>query len=186
MTTVFLSGSRTVSRLNENIRGRISNIVNQEFDIVVGDANGADKAMQVYLREIGYRNVKVYCSGEKCRNNMGEWPVEMIDVDSNLKGRDFYTVKDRKMAEDADYGLVLWDGKSAGSISNVIEMLRQDKTALMYVSSLKAFEAISDAETLLLTLRRGDPADFRNLDKKLNIRKLLSELDGARQAVLDF
>ncbi|WNJ98391.1 hypothetical protein L2D14_10970 [Thalassospiraceae bacterium LMO-JJ14] len=186
MTTVFLSGSRAVSRLNENIRGRISNIVNNEFDIVIGDANGADKAMQGYLSEIGYRNVKVYCSGVRCRNNLGEWPVEMIDVDSNLKGRDFYTVKDKKMAEDADFALVIWDGKSSGSISNVIEMLRQDKTALMYLSGIKSFETISDAKKLRLLLRRGDPADIEKLNKKLNVQKLLTDLDGARQEVLNF
>ncbi|MBO6948254.1 MAG: hypothetical protein JJ855_09790 [Rhodospirillales bacterium] len=186
MTTVFLSGSRAISRLNDMIRERISNIVSKEFDIVLGDANGADKAMQAYLNDINYRQVRVYCSGERCRNNLGDWPVENIDADSRLKGRDFYAVKDKKMAEDADFGFVLWDGKSAGSVGNVIEMIKQDKSVLMYVSKFKSFETVSSIETLLEQLRQTDPADYEKLSKKLNLNKSLREFDGARQESLDF
>lgn len=186
MTTVFLSGSRAIGRLNEMIRERISNIVSKEFEIVLGDANGADKAMQGYLNDIDYRHVRVYCSGSRCRNNLGDWPVENIEADSRLKGRDFYAVKDRKMAEDADFGFVLWDGKSAGSIGNVIEMIRQDKSVLMYVSKLKSFETVSSIETLLDQLKQLDPVDFEKLSRKLNLKKSLREIDGGHQESMDF
>lgn len=45
MTTVFLSGSRHLSRINDKIRGRIRSMAAGRLHIIVGDANGADKAM---------------------------------------------------------------------------------------------------------------------------------------------
>ena len=46
MTTVFLSGSRHLSRINDKIRGRLENMTTGGLHIIVGDANGADKVMQ--------------------------------------------------------------------------------------------------------------------------------------------
>lgn len=74
MTRVFVAGSRSVSRLNDQIRERLDNIMRQDFTVLIGDANGADKAVQVYLAKCNYRNVFVYAM-ELCRNNVGEWPV---------------------------------------------------------------------------------------------------------------
>ena len=62
MTTVFLSGSRKLSRLNREIRDRLQNIVEKQFSVIIGDANGADKALQKYFTEIHYQNVIVFCS----------------------------------------------------------------------------------------------------------------------------
>ncbi len=107
-------------------------------------------------------------------------------MDGRLKGRDFYAVKDKKMASDADFGFVLWDGKSAGSIGNVIEMIKQDKSVLIYVSKSKSFETVSSIETLLDQLRQTDPADREKLSRKLNLNKSLRDIDGARQESLDF
>jgi hypothetical protein len=33
------------------------------------------------------------------------------------------------MAIEADYGFVLWDGKSPGSLNNIIELLNKNKKA---------------------------------------------------------
>jgi predicted Rossmann fold nucleotide-binding protein DprA/Smf involved in DNA uptake len=73
MTTVFLGGSRHISRLNDEVRARIDNMIERGFPIVIGDANGADKALQSYLKARGYRNVQVYCSGSSFRF-AGEFP----------------------------------------------------------------------------------------------------------------
>ena len=51
MTTVFIGGSRSITRLNDTIRSRADNIMRQRFAIVIGDANGADKVVQSYLAE---------------------------------------------------------------------------------------------------------------------------------------
>ncbi len=51
MTTVFIGGSRSITRLNDTIRYTADNIMRQCFAIVIGDANGADKVVQSYLAE---------------------------------------------------------------------------------------------------------------------------------------
>ena len=61
MTTVFIGGSRSITRLNDTIRYTADNIMRQRFAIVIGDANGADKAVQSYLAAKAYRNVKEEC-----------------------------------------------------------------------------------------------------------------------------
>ncbi len=166
MTTVFLSGSRKISRLNDLIRNRIQNMIDQDFKIIVGDANGADKAMQGYLHNTGYQNVTVFCAGSTCRNNIGEWPTQNVQVSPKLKGRDFYTQKDKEMAAIADYGFVLWDGKSAGSINNVFELLRRGKAVVVYLSQKKDFEKIVTSQDVENLLRNCDSADYLTISKK--------------------
>ena len=45
MTTVFLGGSRQVSRLSTPVEKRLDKIIDQNFHVLIGDANGADKAI---------------------------------------------------------------------------------------------------------------------------------------------
>jgi len=152
MTTVFISGSRKISRLNQEICHRLQNIVDQQFTIMVGDANGVDKAVQKYLSEIHYPNVMVFCSGFSHRHNLGNWNIKHVLVDPKLKGRDFYTQKDKEMAARADYGLVIWDGKSPGSFNNVMELLKRGKKILVYVDPHQEFYAVAkldDVQKLL-------------------------------------
>src|ERR1700678_1919666 len=132
MTTVFLGGSRHVSRLNDEVRARIDNMIERGFAIVIGDANGADKALQSYLKNRGYRNVQVYCSGGHCRNNLGEWAVHAAKAETRERSFDFYSVKDRAMAQAATVGLMVWDGKSVGTLCNVLRLLSQKKKAAVH------------------------------------------------------
>ncbi|MHA1546040.1 MAG: hypothetical protein ACTSUY_06410 [Alphaproteobacteria bacterium] len=184
MTTVFLSGSRKISRLNDMIRNRILNMVGQDFQIVVGDANGADKALQNFLADIQYQNVVVYCAGRTCRNNVGNWETQHIEVDSKLKGRKFYTQKDKRMAAKADFGFVLWDGKSAGSINNVFELLKREKAVVVYLSPRKEFTNVSKPQDIENLLENCDIADYQKLYKKINLNRHLKELHHSRQETL--
>lgn len=186
MTTIFFSGSRKITRLNEDIRKRISNITEKQFHILVGDANGADKALQKYLADIGYANVVVFCSGKRCRNNMGAWAVRNIEVDSKLRGRDFYTQKDIKMAETANYGFVLWDGKSSGSINNVFELLKRDKKALVYFSPEKKFYNIYRLDDANNLLEKCDKDSFRAISRKIKLPSSVNQLQSKRQMALSF
>jgi hypothetical protein len=120
MNTVFVGGSRHVSRLSGEARERLRNVTDLKAQILVGDANGADKAVQKLLHDDGYAHVTVYCSGHQCRNNLGGWPTESIEAPAGAKGFDFYAAKDRVMARNADYGLMIWDGKSPGTVLNIL------------------------------------------------------------------
>jgi hypothetical protein len=46
MKKVLIGGSRQISRLNADLRSWIDEIMNQHLCVLVGDANGADKAVQ--------------------------------------------------------------------------------------------------------------------------------------------
>ena len=183
--TVFLSGSRNLNRLNDGIRARLEIITSKQFDIVVGDANGADKAFQSYLAMIKYRQVTVFCAGNVCRNNLGSWEQKNIDVDLRFKGRDFYAEKDKAMAAVADYGFVLWDGKSTGSISNVLELMKVNKPVKIYFAPDKTFHALEKAEDVERLIERCDARDYRSMNEKIHISRQLRDLRPSPQASLN-
>ena len=64
MTPVFLGGSRAVSKLNSVIREQLTNLMNHRCTILIGDANGADKAMQRFFAHHHYESVVVLCMND--------------------------------------------------------------------------------------------------------------------------
>lgn len=186
MTTVFLSGSRRLSRINEDIRRRLVNMIDNGHNIVIGDANGADKAMQTYLAKSGYENVTVFCAGEVCRNNLGGWSRRNILVDSQLKGREFYAQKDKEMAQFSDFGFVLWDGQSAGSVANILELLKMGKSVVVYYGPEKRFHNLRAVDDFLTLLSKCTPETLETINKKVRLERSLREMSRAKQASLEF
>lgn len=187
MKTVFVSGSRAIGRLNEEVRNRLRNIMRQSFQVVLGDANGVDKAVQSFLHESGYRHVEIFSSGGRCRNNVGAWPVRAVAVPADVSGRDFYTVKDRKMAAEAHFGLVLWDGKSPGSLENIVELVNQGKPVLVFLSPRQTFHSVTTGEALGRLLADCDDADLQQIARKTGlILPTAPESSAARQEALAF
>jgi len=166
MKKVFIGGSRKLSRLNRAIKERADNIVGQDFQILIGDANGADRAVQQYLAEKGYRNVIVFCMGDTCRNNIGKWETKVIASHRNKKDFSYFALKDKEMSEQADYGFMLWDGKSKGTLNNIVNTLQRNKYVLVYFSPSKEFFTLkspSDLEHLLQNCDRGAVQRFNHL-----------------------
>lgn len=130
--TIFIGGSRHVSRLPVEIQQRLDKVINSGHHVIVGDAIGADKAVQKYLSDAAYDKVTIFCSGDSIRNNLGHWATRKIDAPKNLKGFQFYAAKDREMAREADFGLMIWDGKSPGTILNVLRLVRAGKIAVLF------------------------------------------------------
>jgi probable addiction module antidote protein len=152
MNTVFIGGSRHVLRLPPHAKERLNNVIESGFPIFVGDANGADKAVQKYLLEARYDHVTVFCSGDTCRNNLGQWKTSHVRISKDVKGFQFYAAKDREMARGADFGLMIWDGKSVGTVLNVLRLVRAGKKAvLINVPEKEAitFKNASDWDTFL-------------------------------------
>jgi hypothetical protein len=139
MSKVFIGGSRHITSLSPDVSSRLDRIINRQYAVLVGDANGADKAVQTYLQSKGYRDVKVFCAGGACRNNCGLWPVRSVATDERNGTFGFYSSKDRVMAEEATVGLMIWDGKSKGTLMNVLRLLSAGKNATVYLSSLNKF-----------------------------------------------
>lgn len=75
-------------------------MIDKDFAILVGDANGADRAVQQYLGEKGYRNVIVHCMTNNCRNNVGGWPTREVLPPKGARGFAYYAAKDQAMVDD--------------------------------------------------------------------------------------
>lgn len=158
MTKVFISGSMQIKKLDDNVRLRIDNIISSDFDVVVGDADGVDCSIQSYLHERKFNRVVVFCSGSEARNNVGHWNVREVKTSYAPGTRSFFTAKDVEMAALADFGFMIWDTKSTGTLSNVFELLSRKKKSLVYVNKAKEFFTVSDVsgmENLLAQMSEG-------------------------------
>ncbi len=147
MTTVFVGGSRRVSRLPAQAREQLAALVQAGVRVIVGDANGADKAVQRQLSAYSYGHVTVFCSGSVSRNNLGNWPACHIVPPNNARGFQFYAAKDRQMAQEADSGLMIWDGQSPGTILNVMRLAQNSKEVILLDTSnndIQTIGSISD------------------------------------------
>jgi predicted XRE-type DNA-binding protein len=148
MTTVFIAGSISISRLHEKVQERINNIIASDLDVVVGDADGADTSIQECLRAHEAKKVTVYCTGEAPRNNVADWPVHHVRSKARAGTRAFFTAKDVEMARNSDFGLMVWDCKSTGTLSNVIELLKAKKKSVVFVNKNKDFVTVGDKSGL--------------------------------------
>ena len=148
MKTVFIAGSISISRLHEKVQERINNIVSQDLNVVVGDADGADTSIQECLRANYASKVTVYCTGATPRNNIANWPVHHVQSKARAGTRAFFTAKDLEMAKNSDFGLMVWDCKSTGTLSNVIELLKAKKKSVVFVNKNKDFVTISNKSGL--------------------------------------
>ena len=152
MNKVLLGGSRSVSRLSESVRDRIENILSQGFEIIIGDANGADRALQAYLADRGYTSVTVYCSGDDCRNNLGNWKTILVPTGRTKLDFDHYVQKDVRMAGEADDGFFLWNGKSRGTLNTIRLLLKRERPVLVYLSPKESFVTLKNEADLEVTL----------------------------------
>ncbi|MES2339785.1 MAG: hypothetical protein V4537_16955 [Pseudomonadota bacterium] len=148
METVFVAGSIAIGTLAPEVVQRIETMVEREMAVVVGDADGADSAIQACLLEAGATRVTVYCSGRSPRNNIGGWPVEQVFTSAAPGTRAFFTAKDVEMAQVADYGLMIWDSRSTGTLSNIIELVARRRTSVVFVNKHKAFMTVGDVAAL--------------------------------------
>lgn len=144
MTTVFIAGSLSINRLHPKFQDRIGKIVSSNFDVVVGDADGADTSIQECLLKQCARRVTVYCTGDAPRNNVAEWRVYKVKSKARTGTRAYYTAKDVEMARRSDYGLMVWDCKSTGTLSNIVELLREKKKSVVFLNKKTEFVTISD------------------------------------------
>jgi adenine-specific DNA-methyltransferase len=118
---VFVGGSKTITALTDESLSVIDTFCSIGAEFLIGDCYGADKLVQTYLAEHEYRNVTVYTSGDKTRNNVGGFKEKHISA-VGFSGFEFYRQKDIAMAVDADCALMLWDGKTQGTRQNITDL----------------------------------------------------------------
>ena len=73
------------------------------------------------------------------------------------------------MAEIADFGLMAWDGKSTGTLSNVLELLRRGKYSVVFIHKAGQFVTIKKTDDIedLLTIMTDDAR--READQKIGL-----------------
>lgn len=122
---IFISGSKSISKLTDEMFEVLDKIIQDGDTILVGDCYGVDLAAQKYLLEKGYTDVIVYCSGEQPRNHVVGMVHSCAKEAAGLKGREFQYVKDKAMCNDCDEAYGFWDGKSPGTSENArrVELL---------------------------------------------------------------
>ncbi len=171
---IFIGGSIGISKLNATIRKRLDDFIQRGDAILIGDANGADKAVQTYLAEQHYSNVTVYCM-EECRNNAGGWPTRHIEPPSKKKDSSYYATKDRVMFEEAKCGMMLWDSKSKGTLQNVLNLVGAGKRTLVYFAPSKEFQVVATEQDLQSLLARCRPGDLDAAARKLGLKTPLTQ-----------
>ncbi|MBI4500694.1 MAG: hypothetical protein HY700_05985 [Gemmatimonadetes bacterium] len=159
MKAVFIGGSRKVARLNERIRQRLGAIIERELRVYMGDAPGADKAVQQFFADRHYEHVIVYCVEGRYRNNVGHWPIRPVEPPPQARGFEYYASKDIQMAADASFGMMLWDGNSRGTLANIRNLLAHGKPVAVYLSPRREFQDLkreSDLDQLLSSVAGKD------------------------------
>lgn len=121
---VVISGSRSISLLPKEAIESIDRIIEQGFEILVGDAPGIDALVQQYLKSKGYGFVTVYFIGTKPRNNAGFQchklsQKELAEYSVKTGIGSSYSARDNFMCSQADFGLAIWDGISRGTAQNI-------------------------------------------------------------------
>lgn len=176
MTTVFIAGSISISRLHAKVQERIAKVVASNLDVVVGDADGADTAIQECLHGHRAGNVTVYCTGDTPRNNLGNWPVHRVRSSAKAGTRAYFTAKDLEMARNSDYGLMIWDCKSTGTLSNVLELLRRKKKTIVFINKEKEFATVSDVAGVEHLLSFMSPHARTKAEEKISLTSRIADL----------
>jgi hypothetical protein len=171
MKKIFCGGSRQIGKLNIKIRNILNNIISKDYLILIGDANGADRAMQEYLAEKAYRCVIVFYAGNRCRNNVAKWKDQAVIINRPRMDFQYYAARDLKMCMEADYGFMLWDGKSKGTLNNIINLLQNNKVTTVYFSPQKVFLKIDSPGKLNELLQLCDKKLSDEMQKELELNK---------------
>ena len=171
---IFLAGAKNLKHLDLPVQTKIMSICRANHDILVGDCYGVDSAVQKLCADIGYPHVTVYASNGKARNNIGNWKVKNIPVEKQMQGFAFYRQKDIAMGMDADCGFMIWDGKSKGTLRNIIQLILDHKFVLIYLAPHQALIPVRDRKKLERLIERC-PQETQNLYASLLPKRIPRE-----------
>ena len=126
--TIFLGGSKIITSLDDRIKEDLIDYMNLGYNILIGDRIGADKEIQKLLAENGYPLVTVYFSGDRPCINLGNWTTKNVASNKYLSDFERQKLKDNQMAMDCNYGYMLLQSQTKGTMANINKLLEQNKT----------------------------------------------------------
>ncbi len=166
---IFIAGAKSIKALPDVVQQRMMTIYQKGYEVLVGDCYGVDASVQKFYSGLGYSNVVVFASNGKARNNIGRWNVRNVAVPSYVRGFDFYKQKDIAMANEADYGFMIWDGESRGTLNNTINLVTRGKQVLIYLTTQEQMLTVKDLDDLSVLVERCSPTT-QTLYENLSIR----------------
>ena len=117
------SSAFKAKRLPSEVMERIDEAIACKMTIVVGEAHGACRAYQDYLKSKGYRKV-VVGHAIRLRYNAGNWKDKQYG--KNLRERD------RRMIEECDQAVIIWVNDSSVIANNLEILKRLGKPTFLY------------------------------------------------------
>jgi len=121
---LLLMGSSAFNgELPPKVRERIDRAIDCGMTIIVGEARGANRLFQDYLKCKGYRNV-IVGHAKSMRYNIGNWKT--VQYGQNLKERE------RRMIEDCDSAIIIWMDKSSVIAENLESLKRLNKPTYLH------------------------------------------------------
>jgi hypothetical protein len=116
---------------------------------------------------------------DKCRNNLGAWPTKQIRQPGAPRDFAYYAAKDLAMTEDAKCGVMLWDGKSKGTLNNIQNILGLGKKVLVYFAPEKEFHKLASERELHELLQRCDRTVIQDAQQQIRLK-----MQGSSQLLL--
>jgi len=113
------------------VKERMDKAIARGMKIIVGEAPGANRIYQDYLKAKGYRNV-VVGHAIRLRYNAGNW--KDVQYGKKLKERE------RNMIEDCDSAIVIWMNNSSVIAKNLELLKRLGKPTYLYECSSETNE----------------------------------------------
>lgn len=129
---IVLAGSRKLSFIPEEVSSILDEFLQSGDTFYIGDAPGIDSTFQSFMTQKKYINVEIFSSAGYVRNNLGKWTEHQVETTLKSKSNALHAFKDREMCKMADLGLMIWDQESAGTLSNALDLLSQEKICYIY------------------------------------------------------
>lgn len=138
---VFISGSISIKQLSQEVKNSINKIIKQNFEILVGDAQGIDTLIQNYCLSLNYYNITIYSIYSFPRYKASDnFKIKYIEVPNSIKReRERQQEKDKAMTLDSEFTFTIWDGKSKGSYANILRGLNNSKKIKVYLCDKDLF-----------------------------------------------
>ena len=73
------------------------------------------------------------------------------------------------MTREANIGMMVWDGKSTGTLLNVLRLLRNEKRVVVYAASQKKFWELRNLVEWDDFMKKFDPSLRRKIEEKASL-----------------
>lgn len=150
---IMIVGSHTITELDHKVKMMISKLCGDGWHILVGDHSGLDTALQEYLMDMHTDWVQVYTARPQPSHNLDRWPVSRPPKDGRWSKAPRYLQNTLAMADAADFGMVLWDGRSMGTYFVIASLIEQGKSVWVYLPERGVSHTLRGPEDLEKLLR---------------------------------